>query len=372
MLREGWLAKELRAQVLDIRYYNRYGKQDMIHRNIGALKILSTGDLIISLIFFAVNPFITGFILTWHYWLLIPSFFAFSMFAFIYGAKEHKDYRVVCTSVILFSCILVVLVANIGIFSNPKRPDTLMCFLIVLMPLFFSVETWVIASIVIMGGSAYCILADIFKDPYVARNDIFVIILSTSLSMLVLAYTARLRAISFIAIEKYKKLSRTDLLTGILNKRSYELWCQRLIDECENNDPCALAIFDIDNFKKVNDTLGHIIGDKVLEIVGQTLSSIFGADSLVGRIGGDEFAAFVYTRGGCEMLGRRAENVIAEVRERSKKELKIDVSISMGISTKIGGQINYMEMYFDADMALYEFKRSNLNRELHIVGLAKE
>jgi len=362
MLRESWLAKELRAQVLDIRYYNRYGKQDMIHRNIGALKILSTGDLIISLIFFAVNPFVTGFILTWHYWLLIPSFFAFTMFAFLYGAKEQKSYCVVRTSVILFSCILVALVANIGIFSNPQRPDSLMCFLIVLMPLFFAVETWVIAAIIILGGCGYCILADVFKDPYVAQNDIFVIVLSTALSMLVLAYTARLRAISFIAIEKYKKLSRTDLLTGILNKRSYELWCQRLIDECENNDPCALAIFDIDNFKQVNDTLGHIIGDKVLEIVGRTLSSIFGADSIVGRIGGDEFSAFVYTRGGCDMFGRRAENVIAEVRERSKKELKIEVSISMGISKKIGGQINYMEMYFDADMDLYEFKRSTLKK----------
>jgi len=366
MLRKGWLAKGLRAQVLDIRYYNRYGKQNMVQRNIGALKVLSTGDLIISIIFFAVNPFITGFTLTWHYWLLIPSFFAFSMFAFLYGEKEQKSYFVVHSAVILFSCLIVALIANIGIFSNPKRPDSLMCFLIVLMPLFFSVETWVIATIVILGGSGYCILAYIYKDPSVAQNDIFTIVLSTALSMLVLAYTARLRAISFIAIEKYKKLSRTDLLTGILNKRSFELWCQRLIDECESRDPCALAIFDIDNFKQVNDTLGHIVGDKVLEIVGRTLSSVFGADGLVGRIGGDEFSAFVYTRGGCDMLARRAENVIAEVRERSKKELKIDVSISMGISAKIGGRINYMEMYFDADMALYEFKRSALKESCKI------
>lgn len=43
MLRKGWLAKELRAQVLDIRYYNRYGKQNMVQRNIGALKVLAPG-----------------------------------------------------------------------------------------------------------------------------------------------------------------------------------------------------------------------------------------------------------------------------------------------------------------------------------------
>ncbi|NCB73671.1 MAG: GGDEF domain-containing protein [Clostridia bacterium] len=361
MLRKGWLAKELRTQVFEIRYYNRYGKQDMIHRNIGALKILSAGDLIISIIFFTTSKWVaTGLILTWHYWLLIPTFFAFAMFSFIYGEKEQKSYCVVRTSAILFSCLLVALIANIGIFSDPNRPDILMSFLLVLMPLFFSVETWVVATIVILGGCGYSILADIFKDPSVTQHDIFVIVLSMVMSMLVLAYSARLRAISFIAIEKYKKLSRTDLLTGILNKRSYELWCQKLIYECENNGPCALAIFDIDNFKQVNDTYGHIIGDKVLEIVGRTLSSVFGSDGLVGRIGGDEFGAFVYTRGGCDMLGRRAENVVAEVRERSRKELKIDVAISMGISTKIGCRINYMEMYFDADMALYEFKRAAL------------
>ncbi|MFB0921666.1 MAG: GGDEF domain-containing protein [Oscillospiraceae bacterium] len=359
MLRKGWLKEAIQAQVFEIRQYNRYGKRDMIARNMVALKLITSVGLTITLLVFVLSRLgFEDWAFMWRYWLLIPMYSVFLAFSIIYGRKKNKDYVVVQWAGTLFSIALVLLLTVIEVFYYPSKPDELFVFVIVLLPLFFANETWVIASITFWGGLLFCILTYHFKAPEVVQHDIFSVSLSILLSLLVLGYHARLRANGFLVKEKYKTLSRMDLLTELLNKKSYELWCQRLIDECENGMPCSLVIFDLDNFKQINDTYGHIIGDRVLEIVGQTLSETFQADCFVGRIGGDEFSAFTCSRKSSELFRRRAENVMTEVMERAMKELRIDVTMSMGISEKTSGTISYMELYFDADKALYEFKRS--------------
>ena len=359
MLRKGWLKKAIWAQIFEIRQYNRYGKRDMVARNMMALKLISFMGLVITLLVFAVSRFgLEKWAFMWHYWVLIPMYAAFLAFSLIYGRQKHKRYTVVQTAGVLFFVAVVLLLTLIDVFYYPNEPDELFVFVIVLMPLFFSIETWVISSIAVFGGLLYCILAYHFKAPAVIQHDIFSVSLGVVLSLLVLGYHARIRANSFLVKEKYKTLSRMDLLTELLNKKSYELWCQRLLEECEAGVPCSLVIFDLDNFKHINDTYGHIMGDRVLEIVGRSLSNNFQSDCFVGRIGGDEFSAFTCSQKSEELFKRRAENVMTEVMERAMKELRINVTMSMGVSSQRSGSINYMEMYFDADRALYEFKRS--------------
>ncbi len=363
MLRKGWLKKAILLQVSEIKQYNRYGKHDMVARNMIALKLISSMGLTITLLIFALAQLgFQNWDVMWHYWTLIPLYAVFLVFSIIYGRKKHKSFAVVQTAGVLFSILIMVLFTVIDVFYYPDKPDELIVFAIVLMPLFFSIETWVVASITVCGGILYCILAYNFKDPVVIQHDIFSVSLSIVLSLIVLGYHARFRANGFIVKEKYKTLSRMDLLTELLNKKSYELWCQRILNESDYGEPCALAIFDLDNFKQINDTYGHIMGDKVLEIVGQTLSANFQSDCFVGRIGGDEFSAFTFSRKCCELFEARVENIMAEVKERAKKELKIDVTISMGI-TFGNTPVDYMELYFEADKALYDFKRSVRHQE---------
>ncbi|PKM73336.1 MAG: hypothetical protein CVU91_05260 [Firmicutes bacterium HGW-Firmicutes-16] len=364
MQRKGWLKKAILTQISEIRQYNRYGKRDMVARNMVALKLISFVGLAITLLIFALPRLgLENWAFMWRYWVMIPMYAVFLAFSLIYGRKKHKSYNVVKTAGVLFSVIIILLLTVIDIFYYPNMPDELFVFVIVLLPMFFSIETWVVASITVYGGLLYCILAYNFKAPEVIQHDIFSVSLSVVLSLLVLGYHARIRATSFLVKEKYKTLSRMDLLTELLNKKSYELWCQRMLDECKNGELGALVIFDLDNFKQINDTYGHIMGDSVLEIVGRTLAANFQADCFVGRIGGDEFSAFTCSHRGIELFERRAENVMTEVMERAMKELRINVTMSMGISVKSSGSINYMEMYFDADKALYEFKRTVRNQK---------
>ena len=87
-----------------------------------------------------------------------------------------------------------------------------------------------------------------------------------------------------------------DLLTGVLNKSYFEEYAGNAISASLETEPHAMLILDIDNFKGVNDTLGHAYGDKVLRKTGEILRSTFTEDDYLGRIGGDEFCVLINKR----------------------------------------------------------------------------
>ena len=352
------LIKGLRAQISEIEYYNQHGKRDMIVRNMVAIKVISICSLFLTIAFFAL-AWITGtWKITWHFWVLAVLFAATAFFSVF--ADKRKKIEFFSSQILgaLFHIILAVLLVILGVFYNPEQPSSLLNVFLIVLPIFFTAQTWMVSTITITSCIVFCLLASVYKSPDIVSYDYFSTILSMVLSIIVLAYFARLRAVCFIAKEKYKKQSRTDLLTGLLNKRSFELWCQKLLEERDVDVPCAMAIFDLDNFKQINDTYGHIIGDKVLEIVGQTLAENFRADGLAGRIGGDEFCAFACTKEGCEFFDRRAESVIAEVKERTFNLLKIQATMSVGTAKVQFGGVSYLKLFLNADQGMYDSKRS--------------
>ena len=359
MLRKGWLEEAVRAQVSEIRYYNHHGKRDMIIKNMVAIKVISLCSLLLTIVFFAVAWLTGTWKITWHFWFMFVLFASTVFFSFY--SDKHKMKKFFSSEILgsLFHIILAVLLVILGVFYNPSQPSSLLNLFLIVLPIFFTTQTWIVSTIAISAGTAFCILASVYKSPAVVSYDVFTTVLSMALSIVVLAYFSRLRAIGFIAKEKYKRQSRTDLLTGLLNKRSYELWCQKLLEERDIGEPCALAIFDLDNFKQINDTYGHLMGDKVLEIVGQTLSENFRADGLAGRIGGDEFSAFACSRESCEFFDRRAESVISDVKERSYNVLKIEATMSVGITNVQFGGVSYLKMFLNADRIMYDSKHSH-------------
>lgn len=358
MLRKGWLAKQVRAQVSEIRYYNHYGKRDMIIKNMVAIRVISICSLLITIAFFVFSWLTGTWEVTWHFWLLFALFASTVFLSFYLDKSKTRGFFTSQLLGSLFHIILGVVLIILGVFYRPEQPSSLLNLFLIVLPIFFTTQTWIVASITLLSGTTLCVMSSAYKAPEIASYDVFTTILSMALSLVVLAYFARLRAVSFIAKEKYKRQSRTDLLTGLLNKRSYELWCQKLLEERNVSEPCALAIFDLDNFKQINDTYGHLIGDKVLEIVGQTLAENFRADGLAGRIGGDEFSAFACTREGCEFFDKRAESVVSDVKERSYKVLKIEATMSVGITNVQFGGVSYLKMFLNADRVMYDSKRS--------------
>jgi diguanylate cyclase (GGDEF)-like protein/PAS domain S-box-containing protein len=95
-------------------------------------------------------------------------------------------------------------------------------------------------------------------------------------------------------IDELQKESLVDPLTGLANRRCIDMKLHSRIDEMQRYGwPCGVLFLDIDNFKIVNDTYGHNVGDRVLMMVARTLSSNLRSHDLLGRYGGEEFVAII-------------------------------------------------------------------------------
>ncbi len=154
-----------------------------------------------------------------------------------------------------------------------------------------------------------------------------------------------------------KNKSKHDLLTGLFNKRSFEEEAKAAIANKKPSDVSVLMILDFDNFKHVNDTYGHQIGDEVLKAFGMILERAFRTNDIIGRVGGDEF--MVYMPGMSVFSLKRADEVSQEILH-ALAVLKVGqaehFSCSIGIATDFGNY-DFKKLYLLADKALYESKK---------------
>jgi diguanylate cyclase (GGDEF)-like protein len=161
-------------------------------------------------------------------------------------------------------------------------------------------------------------------------------------------------------LEELERGATSDSLTGLANRAAFEGRLAREWDECLRlGRPVALAVADLDHFKRINDTCGHPSGDEVLRRVAWALAAEVGASGSVARYGGEEFVILLP---GCDRPGSLA---IAERIRRRVGGLGVDdlrlpsprITISVGVAwTDAPSQIAPQEMLNRADQALYEAK----------------
>ncbi len=165
-------------------------------------------------------------------------------------------------------------------------------------------------------------------------------------------------------IQKLKHISRTDGLTGLLNRQHIDI---RLNEEMERarryGDPLSLIMFDIDKFKLINDTYGHIAGDQILQRTSMIIKDTLRASDIAGRFGGDEFIIIlVHTDIEVGMqVAERLRSRVAEENVQINDSQSTGYSISVGIS-QFDNSLSLAEDFIArADAALYEAKRKNRN-----------
>ena len=182
-------------------------------------------------------------------------------------------------------------------------------------------------------------------------------------------------SLSYMLIKPVKALvndlenkASTDYLTGINNKLTFEELAGSCISNTPKSEHKALIIFDIDDFKSVNDNYGHAAGDKLLKEVGEILRTVFPQDDYLGRIGGDEFCVLVNAQlSSTQQLREYAADkcVEFEVRLRSCKfttEQDTNISSSIGIALFPEDASDYSELFKACDKALYYSKSKGKNR----------
>jgi diguanylate cyclase len=169
-----------------------------------------------------------------------------------------------------------------------------------------------------------------------------------------------------LEIESARVEALTDPLTSLLNRRGFEARAQPIFaDTAATNIGFCMLMLDIDHFKKVNDTYGHLFGDKVICAIANTLKSKVKGQDAVGRMGGEEFAVLLpetningaFTV--AEHIRQAIEN--GKIRRQNSDEQIGGISISIGIAPHTNGCS--LELLLDqADKALYDSKQGGRNR----------
>ena len=161
----------------------------------------------------------------------------------------------------------------------------------------------------------------------------------------------------------YELVSR-DGLTEVYNKRKYEEEAQReLARALRHNRPLSLIIFDLDEFKQINDTYGHLCGDFVLKQVASLARDLVRPEQILARVGGDEFVILAP-----ETNAEGAETLASKLRDRIEGldhpygDLKISLTCSFGVAELAEGMATPQDLYRAADNALLKAKRNGRNR----------
>lgn len=156
--------------------------------------------------------------------------------------------------------------------------------------------------------------------------------------------------------------SQLDPLTNVFNKAVSKEKIEEKLLHSTQEESHALMIIDIDNFKRINDNYGHILGDRVLVNIMSHVRHMFREEDIVGRIGGDEFIVFMSHVNTQADIAKKAARLCTAFQNRYRAEdIEIEVTGSIGIAVFPQDGSDYETLLEKADKALYEVKAEGKN-----------
>ena len=214
-------------------------------------------------------------------------------------------------------------------------------------------HTWLIAVDIPQEAADGAVAGQVVRD-------------EVGLAVVVLVLIAGLLALRR-ALLRGERRACTDPLTGLANHDALGEACAAALPAATVERPAGLLLIDLADFRSVNDTLGHLAGDELLEQVAKTLRALVRAGDLVGRLGGDEFAVLLTDLPDDAAAQLRAEQLLAALRtaafEVQGVTLSVDASVGVVLAPRHGG--TYMELLQRADVAMYQAKHGNRGTMLY-------
>ncbi len=162
--------------------------------------------------------------------------------------------------------------------------------------------------------------------------------------------------------KKLRELSEIDFLTHLYNRGHWQKKVELMLDNCKDSKKTAsIILIDVDEFKTINDKYGHSIGDDVLKSIAKTIKESMPADSIVGRFGGDEFAAVIpYPLSDAIKVAQNIKSKVNTINCHDSKLIKCSVSIGLAEIDK--EKCNLRNWFDSADQYLYQAKSHGRNQ----------
>ena len=232
------------------------------------------------------------------------------------------------------------------------------------------VSRWPAIFMLFAHGALYLLRTPLISVlPFAPENSMYGSVWLTVLSFEALLFTI---SVAFILLAmakertelRHRNAALLDPLTGIANRRSFLADANLLAKRHHANPhPTAVLLIDLDHFKSINDRFGHAIGDRVLELFTQTARKSVRSTDLLGRLGGEEFAAVLY-----DTARDKAVAVAERIRERfaiAAREVDgrpLCATVSIGLAYCDQPSLDVPEMLAQSDQALYFAKENGRNR----------
>lgn len=315
---------------------------------------LSIGFLAASFIFSAKFNIYEK-IFSWLY-TLISCFFCFSS-AYLLG--KHKK----LTLLFVYAYMLFLSASSIitGVFLCKDRNAVFFFIAQTTFPVIFLDTPLRMAGLSLVSAIVFDILAYFFKTPDRYMIDIMNSVIFLITGMLLSIFTANIKLNDFIFQKAIKTERDTDGLTGLLNKSSMMREIRKAVANDSENG--ILVILDIDDFKRINDSYGHVIGDFVISGIARCLNSSFRSSDIIGRFGGDEFVVFMPFTHDVVIAQSRVKKVLslmAETIELPNENDKVTGSFGIAVCSEFGD--TYDDLFRKADYALYQAKSGGKNQ----------
>ena len=342
--------------------YFKGAEAEIAEKNLRLIEVLSLVTAAILLTFFALTPvIIPGWTMTIQHFLMLPASLLLCAGAEL-GRRRKASPRAVTWMCLLFESVLFIFIILIDVFQAPDVPASFMPLLCVALPTLLILPLRISYSVMLVFEIIFIVVVTIFKIPAVGRYDIFNALAGTAFSVAVAQTVMHLRLQDYDVRMRYEQLSTQDTLSDILNKKAAVEAVKHYLRGHNPHVVCALLILDIDDFKLVNDRLGHYTGDILLRAIGELLGETFRSTDVIGRFGGDEFLVLVKNTADQSVLEVKCQTV----RERLFRSAALDgdtrVTCSIGCVLADGQEVSSEELFRPADSALYDAKAAGKNR----------
>ncbi len=218
--------------------------------------------------------------------------------------------------------------------------------------------------------------ANVFSIPLVMDNKVTGLVslvsaygdVLTGKDMAFLYQAAAQTATALLALGRIRQFALHDVLTGLLNRRGMEQQLEWVLESCKRRRaPMAIVVMDLDHFKALNDTHGHLVGDRLLEEMAALVRQEARTTDVVARYGGDEIVIALSDAGEPEASGF-CERVLGRIRQHVfcadtlNLRLTASAGLTAGVPDKNADSALLSNMLAAADRALYEAKRAGRNR----------